>query len=210
MFAGKPIIGIAGGVGSGKSHVARLLGEMNCRVISSDELVHQAYESPEVKAVLRQWWGEEIFTPQGQVDRAAVGRRVFRDPSQRKRLEKLIHPMVGQARQRIMEQEKNNPQLVAFVWDVPLLFETGLNRQCDAVLFVDAPEAVRDLRVARSRGWGPGERASRENLQLPLDKKKELSDYTLSNTAEGADIRDQVQSVLSQIIARFESPPRRG
>jgi dephospho-CoA kinase len=108
-----------------------------------------------------------------------------------------------------MAAEKNNPAVLAFVWDVPLLFETGLDRQCDAILFVEAPEAVRDRRLAQSRGWEPSQRQIRENLQMPLDKKKELSDYILDSTADAAVFRDQVQSVFSRIVARFESPPHR-
>jgi dephospho-CoA kinase len=210
VFGGKPIIGIAGGVGSGKSFVAQLLGEMGCAVISSDELVHKAYELPEVKAALRQWWGEEVFDAAGRVDRRAVGSRVFGDDAARRRLEGLIHPIVARRRAEIMAAQKNNPSVLAFVWDVPLLFETGLNRQCDAVLFVEAPDAVRDRRLAQSRGWGAAQRQIRENLQMPLDKKKELSDYIVDSTADAADFRDQVRSVFSRIVARFESPPHRG
>jgi dephospho-CoA kinase len=210
VFAGKPIIGIAGGVGSGKSFVARMLGEMGGVVISSDELAHKAYELAEVKATLRQWWGDEVFDADGQVNRRAVGAKVFSDESSRRRLEELIHPIVARQRAQIMEAQKNNPSALAFIWDVPLLFETDLNRQCDAVLFVEAPQAVRDRRVAQSRGWGAAQRQIRENLQMPLDKKKELSDYTLDSTADAADFRDQVQSVFTRIVARFESPPHRG
>jgi dephospho-CoA kinase len=213
MFAGKPIIGIAGGVGSGKSFVARLLGMLGARVISSDELVHRAYETPEVKQTLDRWWGNDVFSADGRVDRRAVGKKVFADASQRRRLEDLIHPIVARRRGEIMEAEKNNPSVLAFVWDVPLLFETGLNRQCDAILFVDTPPAVRDRRLGQSRGWEAGERARRENLQMPLDKKKELSDYILSNAAEAApagELCDQVRGVFSQIVARFESPPHHG
>lgn len=210
MVSHKPIIGVAGGIGSGKSFVAKLLGEMGCRVIASDDLVHEAYQSDELKQTLRQWWGERIFNPAGEVDRSAVAGLVFRDPAQRRRLEDLVHPIVEEKRRRIMAAEADRPEIVAFVWDVPLLFEIGLNRRCDAVIFVDAPAPVRDQRLAKSRGWSTARRLEREKLQMPLDKKKKLSDYIVSNASGAAELREHVQDVLRQILNRFASRPEKG
>ncbi|WP_428938540.1 dephospho-CoA kinase [Fontivita pretiosa] len=203
MFAGKPIIGLAGGIGSGKSYVARLFGELGCRVIDSDEQVRRAYQDPQVKQTLRQWWGEAVFDANGEIDRSAVARLIFADPKERQRLEQLLHPMVAQMRQREMESAANDAQVVAFVWDTPLLFETGLNSQCDAVVFVDAPWSDRLARVQRQRGWSGEELARREKLQMPLDKKASLSDHVVRNTAGANDdvVRAQVREVLSRILA---------
>src|SRR5436190_23359086 len=92
VFHEKPIIGITGGIGSGKSFVARLFGELGCVVIDSDAQVRAAYERPDVKATLRQWWGAEAFDAAGNVSRPAIARRVFADPAERARLEGLVHP----------------------------------------------------------------------------------------------------------------------
>src|SRR5262245_17843731 len=117
MFSGKPIIGIAGGIGSGKSFVASLLSEMNCLVINSDEMVRQAYKDPLVKQSLRQWWGKLVFDPSGEVDRSAVARKIFTLPSERQRLERLIHPIVSERRKMVMKQAAADPKIVAFIWD---------------------------------------------------------------------------------------------
>jgi len=212
VFAGRPIIGIAGGIGSGKSRVARLFEELGCAVIDSDAQVRAAYDRDDVRRTLRQWWGDAAFKPDGRLDRAAVARRVFADPEQRRRLESLIHPLVARARDAAMNLAAQDPQIVAFVWDTPLLFEAGLNTRCDAVVFVDAPPEVRLSRVRHSRGWDAAELARRENSQWPLDRKRELSDDVVTNTADagggdaappGADpLRDQVRQVLSRILAR--------
>lgn len=212
MFQGKPIIGIAGGIGSGKSRVARLFGELGCAVIDSDAQVRDAYSREDVRGTLKQWWGERVFREDGQLDRAAVAARVFSDPAERMRLEALVHPLVAEARDQAMRRAASDPQVVAFVWDTPLLFEAGLNRDCDAVVFVDAPHDLRLERVHRSRGWDAAELARRENLQWPLDRKRRLSDDVVTNTADagegspgppGADpLRDQVRQVLSRILAR--------
>ena len=212
MFAGKPIIGIAGGIGSGKSRVARVFGEFGCAVIDSDAQVRDVYGREDVRQTLKQWWGERVFKPGGELDRAAVAARVFSDPAERARLEALVHPLVAEARDEAMRRAARDPQLVAFVWDTPLLFEVGLNAQCDAVVFVDAPLELRLQRVRRTRGWDEAELARRENLQWPLDRKRRLSDDVVTNTADagegstgppGADpLRDQVRQVLSRILAR--------
>src|SRR5438034_11088123 len=87
VFAGKPIIGIVGGIGSGKSFVANLFGELGCLVIDSDAQVREAYLDPEVKVKLRQWWGAGVFDAAGDVDRAAVARIVFSSDPERQQLE---------------------------------------------------------------------------------------------------------------------------
>src|SRR5947207_1489398 len=102
MFAGKPIIGIVGGIGSGKSFVAKLFAELGCLVIDSDEQVRQAYRSPAVRETIKTWWGTEVFDQNGEVKKGVVASKVFDDPSQRQRLEQLLHPVVAKARDEQM------------------------------------------------------------------------------------------------------------
>src|SRR5689334_23216760 len=157
MFGGRPIIGIAGGIGGGKSHIARLLGELGCAVIDSDAQVKAAYADPKVLVQLRQWWGDSVITPDGLPNRKAIAQKIFSDESERKRLESLLHPLVAELRDRQMAELAKDSAIVAFVWDTPLLFEAGLSEKCDAILFVDTPLEIRQERVARTRGWSPGE-----------------------------------------------------
>src|SRR5690349_1519146 len=121
MFAGRPIIGITGGIGSGKSFVARLFGELGCCVVDSDSQVHAAYQDNEVRQTLRGWWGDSVLNPDGSVRRSAIAQRVFASEGERKRLEGLIHPWVAAARDRQMQEMSQNPAVVAFLWDTPLL-----------------------------------------------------------------------------------------
>ncbi len=210
MYQGRPIIGIAGGIGSGKSFAARLLGDMGCYVIDSDAQVRQAYLDPLVRDQLREWWGDEVFTTAGAVDRSAVARRIFPSPAERNRLEGLIHPWVMAARDREMALRAAEPGVVAFVWDTPLLFEKGLNRACDCVVFVDADMPLRQARVAAERGWDTAELTRRENLQWTLDKKREIADYVVKNTADAGDLRGQLRDVLSRILTKsVEGSPDR-
>jgi dephospho-CoA kinase len=139
------------------------------------------------------------------VNRSAIATKIFENPVERTRLERLLHPWINDARQRLMESKANDPQVLAFVWDTPLLYETGLNRQCDAVVFIDALFAARLKRVTKDRGWTEAEWIRREKLQQPLDMKRKISDYVIDNTADAdaaqVDVRGQVREILSQILA---------
>jgi dephospho-CoA kinase len=101
-----------------------------------------------------------------------------------------------------MGQHASDPQVVAFVWDTPLLLETGLDRRCDAIVYVEVPFMIRLSRVRESRGWDELELRQRENLQSPLDKKREISDYVIDNTADADNVRGQVREVLFRILAK--------
>ncbi|MGC4030599.1 MAG: dephospho-CoA kinase [Tepidisphaeraceae bacterium] len=201
MFGGKPIIGILGGIGSGKSFVSACFGELGACVINADELVHQAYADDAVKAVLKDWWGDAVFHADGTVNRRAIAAKVFTDSAERERLEQLVHPKVFESRDRLMTDKSADPAVKAFVWDTPLLVETGGHVRCDALVFVDVPLEVRLKRVA-ARGWDAAELARREKLQLPLDKKRLLADYVISNAAEADATREQVCRVFSLILNR--------
>lgn len=218
VYAGRPIIGIAGGIGSGKSFVASLFAELGCLVIDSDAQVRTAYADPAVGETLRQWWGDWVYAADGRIDRRAIAAKVFAEPAERLRLEALIHPRVASARDQAMRSAVagGDPAKgpAAFVWDAPLLFETGLNARCDAVVFVDAPLAARLARVRR-RGWDAAELARREKLQSPLDIKRRLSDDVVTNPTDADDgasgiehVRGQVRQVLSRIFARTTRRPR--
>ena len=207
MYEGKPIIGLAGGMGSGKSFVAKLFAEEGCLVISSDDIIRQAYKDELIKQTLRKWWGAMVFSPNGDVDRSAVARKIFTRAEDRRKLEQLLHPYANQVRERQMQAAASDPQIKAFVWDTPLLMETGLNRLCDKVVFVDVPREIRLQRLKQSRGWGEADLNERENLQMPLDKKREISDHVISNTADADYARGQVRDTLTRILAETQQQP---
>lgn len=201
MFAGKPIIGIAGGIGSGKSLIAQIFADQGCLVLNADDQVRTLYADPAIKQTLRTWWGDRVFNSQGDLDRRAIAHIIFADFEQKKRLESLLHPKVDQLRQAAMQLAANNPQVLAFIWDIPLLFEVDLHLRCDAIVFVDAPDAQRLERVRKTRGWDENELRRREKLQLPLDNKRRMSNYILKNTADVGFAQRQVRDVLSEILA---------
>ncbi len=163
----------------------------------SDREGRAALRDAGIKSVLRSWWGDAILDASGVVDRGAVARIVFGDPAEKKRLEGLVHPWIEARRQALFAAAP--PGTPAFVIDAPLLFEAGIDRECDAVIFVDAPRPCRVARVS-SREWGEDELARREEFQLPLDDKRLKADHILRNDGDLSDLEAQVRATLSDIV----------
>jgi dephospho-CoA kinase len=197
----KPVIGLTGGIGSGKSFIAQLFQSQGCAVIDSDRLSHDILQSPAVKAEIRAWLGPAPFNADGSVNRKSLAGLVFQNVEKTSRLNSLIHPRVAQAREALMENYLADPGILAVIWDSPLLIEAGLNRDCDMVIFVKVPSDIRLERISGSRGWSAEELAKREKLQIPLDNKAQLADYCLDNSGDEASSLRQVQRVLSQLSA---------
>lgn len=191
-----PVIGIAGGIGSGKSAVARVLAALGCVVSDSDGDARAALKDPAIIAELVEWWGEGILDAGGAVDRRAVGRIVFSDPAERKRLEGLTHPWIeDRRRERFASAPADVPALVI---DAPLLFEAGLDRECSHVIFVDVPREMRLARVAE-RGWDEAELDRREAAQQPLEKKRAAATHVVPNDGSLADLEMRVRAILAEI-----------
>ncbi len=198
---GKPVIGLAGGIGSGKSFVAQALAAQGCGIIDSDAVAHQVLSQPEVAAQLAQWWGPLVLNDQGLADRKKIAQRVFNDQASLNQLNGLIHPAVQRLREERSMELGKNPAIRAIVWDTPLLYETGLNRDCDAVIFVKAPYEQRLARVAATRHWTQEQLKKRENLQISLDNKEKLADYVLDNSGQEAQTLRHLHQILSQILS---------
>lgn len=199
----KPVLGIVGGIGSGKSSVAAEFARLDCLVIDSDRLSHQVLEEPEIRRALQSLFGPAIMGTDGKIDRRALGARVFRNPEDRHKLNSLVHPRVEQKRQDLMNLVRHDDRLKAVVLDSPLLVETGLDRQCDAIIYVDVPLDIRQKRVLLSRHWDAAELARRENIQMALDKKKQIAHYIVVNDRDPALLGHQVREILTTVLARF-------
>jgi dephospho-CoA kinase len=197
----KPVVGLSGGIGSGKSAVAQILGELGAGIIDSDALAHAEINTREVKEILREWWGPGIVGGDGSIDRLKVGAIVFRDAEQRHRLEALLHPRIAVRRANQMAELEQQARVKMIVLDTPLLYETDLDLICDAVIFVDAQPDLRKARSEKSRNWSSEEHRQREKTQQSLDIKRTRADYICDNNSTPAALRDQVERVFAQIVS---------
>jgi dephospho-CoA kinase len=198
----KPIIGLCGGIGAGKSQVAEVFERCGCLVISSDRLNHEVLREPEVLAALVSWWGEAVVDAAGGPRRERIAEIVFEDPEQKARLEELVYPLIARRRAAMIGAVEDNSAIKAIVLDSPLLFESNLDHECDSVVFVHASEARRIQRLWASRGWDAEELRRRERWQLSLALKRTRSDFVVDNDGPTEDLYPQVTDILRAIVAR--------
>ena len=192
------VLGLLGGVASGKSTVAGLFAQRGLVHVDADQVARTVSEDPGILGAIRAALGPGALGPDGRLDRPAVARLVFSDPVLRQRLEEITHPPV---RRRILaELAAARARGESVLLDVPLLLEGGLIDQCDAAVFVAADRAER-LRRAALRGWGPDELDRRERAQAPLAEKQARARFTVDNGGPLAATAAQVDAVLAQLAA---------
>jgi dephospho-CoA kinase len=193
------ILGIAGGIGSGKSFVTQALERKHGAVgIYADGIAHELLESPAVIGELAERFGPGVLDDSGRIVRSRLATLVFGDDeshrANRKFLEGVLHPRVrSEIHRRLGDLRRGGTRLV--VLDIPLLFESGWDQECDGVVFVDASEATRLARTA-PRGWDAAAHRQREAHQMPLEEKKKRSDWIVSNEGDSSFIERQVAGLL--------------
>lgn len=195
-----PVIGLVGGIGAGKSTVAKAIARHGAVILDSDSQAKELLNRPDVQNALASWWGESVLRD-GRIDRKKVADIVFADPDQRRRLERLLHPLIKAGRQQALEAAAARHVPFAVI-DAPLLLEAGVDKECDAVVYVDAPREARIARV-RSRGWDDSELDRREAAQLPLHEKRARSHYVVTNDGDEAKLAFEVAELLERIRSRF-------
>lgn len=192
-------LGLTGTIGSGKSTALAAFAQRGWLTLSSDDLVREELDQPEVRAALRDRWGAGVLRAGGEVDRAAVARRVFAEPTELAWLEGLLHPRVARVWRRAMAAETDRPSVV----EVPLLLEKSLAGDFDFVVTVQSPEALRFARL-REKNIGEAEARKRQSFQLPSGEKETQADFVLSNCGTPGLLQRQVD----QLCQRLASQPR--
>jgi dephospho-CoA kinase len=197
-----PLIGVVGGIASGKSLVAQTLESLGAEVISADALAHEVLQYDEVQREVRKRWGNEVFDPDGRVNRAALAKIVFAPPPdgprELKHLEQLIHPKVGELIGQRLGRLQQGPA-TAVVLDVPLLVEAGWDKLCDQILYVDAPREVR-LTRAVARGWPAEDFERREAAQETLAEKRKHADAVIDNSGSKEATQSQIETYWRENI----------
>jgi dephospho-CoA kinase len=196
------ILGLTGSIGMGKSTTAKLFMEAGVPVYDADAAVHKIYEGEAAPAVEAAFPGTTV---DGKVDRARLSAKVVQDPAAIKRLEQIVHPMLGASRQKFLaEAEQSGASVV--VMDIPLLYETGGEKRVDAVVVVStAPETQRERILARGT-MTPEALDAILARQLPDAEKRKRADFVV-DTSHGLDpVRAAIRDILAEVV---KMPQRR-
>ena len=193
------VVGLTGGIASGKSTVSRMFEQAGIPVICSDELAREVVRpGSQGLAEIRRIFGDAVLDDEGKLDREAMARLVFQDRSKRKILESIIHPRVAEEQnKRLRTLEREGHSIV--VVDVPLLYETGWERFVDLVVVVYAPRHVQEERLVNRDGMSVEDARSRLDAQMPIDEKKRLADRLVDNGNTLEHTHRQVESVIEEL-----------
>ncbi len=197
MTARKPILGLVGAIGAGKSTVAKLLAARGGAVVDADALGHDALDQPEIRERLGAEWGN-VLRPDGRVDRRKVAAIVFASPEDRRKLEHLVFPFIRRRCEDAIQKAGNDVQTKFVVLDAAVMLEAGWIGVCDWLLYVDAPREQRLERLAARSAWTAADLDAREAAQMPADEKRRRCDATLTNAGSLAELDRDLTVLLDR------------
>jgi dephospho-CoA kinase len=195
------LYGLTGGIASGKSTASRMFRELGAHVLDADALAREVVEpgTPGLAAIAARF--PHVLTPDGRLDRAKLGARVFADPTERAALNAIVHPLVGQAfLEKLQALEAQGVERV--IYDVPLLIESGLQGGMEGIVLLWTPRALQKARLMTRDGLDESAAEARLAAQLPLDEKRSHATWIVDNSGELASTRAQVEQVWRAMLAR--------
>ncbi|MCH5584382.1 dephospho-CoA kinase [Shimazuella sp. AN120528] len=195
VYGDDMIYGLTGGIATGKSTVAEMLRELGAYIIDADQISRQVVEPDQLGAKrIREHFGKELFTVDGQLKRDKLAQIIFHNSSARKQLNHLLHPIIMKEMQRqtdkILKQEKD----AVVIWDIPLLYEENLTNFVQKVIVIYVPQEVQCRRLQLRNNLNQEEAESRIQSQLSIEEKKSLADYLIDNSGT-------VQQTKRQVVA---------
>lgn len=203
FHSGPVLVGLIGGVASGKSTVASHLARLGALWIDSDKMAHQVLAQPDVVEAIGARFGPDVLHEDGHVNRKALALRVFGDSNTalqaRRWLELLIHPRVrSMTEERIADEGAHYPVVVI---DAPLLIEAGLAGLCSRIMLIETPLELRQ-KFAAQRGWTAEELFLREKSQLPIEEKRRFATDIFQNDGAIEGLLKQVEQFWNQLVTR--------
>lgn len=185
------IIGITGGIATGKSTVTKILRDKGHPVICADTIAHQLLEKTKRTA-------KHVLTQFGTLNRKKLAQLIFKDPLAKKKLESIIHPaVIRETKKQIVALKKKKYQLIFL--DIPLLFESGMDRLCDVTLCVWAPQKTQIERLLKKRKMTRKDALSRIKAQMPLRQKVKKSDHVMKNTSTPSKLVKRIEMILRDL-----------
>ena len=198
------LVGLTGGIGAGKSTVARMLADRGAVVVDADRLARDAIlRGTPGHARIVEEFGGDVVGPDGEIDRAALAARVFDDPERRRLLESITHPHVFEGIRRTVEEHRDRDSVVVF--DAALLMGSGFDQPCEVVVVVTAALEERVERVAASRGMPPEEAKRRATAQMGEEDRVRRADRVIDNHGSLEDLEREVGAVWAELTARLDA-----
>jgi dephospho-CoA kinase len=196
------ILGLTGSIGMGKSTTAKLFGEAGVPVYDADAAVHKIYEGEAAPAIEAAFPGTTV---DGRVDRAKLSARVVHDPAAIKRLEQIVHPMLGASRKRFLDEAERSGTPVV-VMDIPLLYETGGEKRVDAVVVVSTDADTQRQRIMARGTMSPEALDAILARQLPDAEKRKRADFVVDTSHGLEPVRAAIRDILAEVV---KMPQRR-
>ena len=204
------LLGITGGLASGKSAVTRLLKKYGATVFSADEAARAVLSSETLRREIAHAFGPEMLLTDGTLNRAALGHRIFTDSAARLRLDSLTHPPILRLLRAQIETEQYESSCGVFIAvEIPLLFETNLSGWFERIAVVDTSEVMQVERLRQRNGLDEAEARRRIAAQWPLSRKRALADYVLTNNGSTQDLEVTVTNFLTQMRGEFSATPEK-
>lgn len=197
--AGKPfVLGITGGIASGKSSAAEYLQSLGAHMIDADAHSHALTANPDGAALpeIRSAFGDEVFAPDGSLDRRALGEIVFADAGKRRTLESILHPMI----QREMIREMQSAEARVIVLNIPLLFETAMDALCDEVWVMALEQDAQALRLMNRNRITRQQAEARIAAQMPLAEKSARANRVIQTGRPMQDTRKELQALYADLV----------
>ena len=204
------VIGITGGIASGKSTIAKMLVSLGASVINADKICHRLINTKSMSQKIINRWGDHIQDKYGRIERHKLGEIVFADKKELSALNKMIHPEAIKRIKNCIAKLRNDSTTVAIVLDAALLVESNLIDICDITLFVDTRKNTCKARVKNSRKWPSGEITKREKFQSSLSEKREIADIVICNNQYQTDTLKQVKDFWHQFITKKQFGEKHG
>ncbi|CAM5795416.1 MULTISPECIES: dephospho-CoA kinase [Brevibacillus] len=195
------ILGLTGGIATGKSTVTAMLREQGIPVIDADQIAREVVElgKPAYEAIVRHF-GKEILLPGGQIDRKKLGEIVFSDEAERQKLNAIVHPEVRRVMREEAEAAEKNGAKIVFM-DIPLLFESKLQHMVDKIVVVYAPAHLQLARMMERDEFEEEQAQKRLRAQLPIEQKRADADFVIDNTGSREETEKQVIQLLGRLKA---------
>lgn len=196
----KPIIGILGGIGSGKSTVAAKFAKLGCKVIVADKIGHELLLKKAVREKIVDLFGHTILNSAGKIDHEKLAEVVFTNAEKLSTLNKILHPLVLERTEELIKEYKHQSRVKAIVLDMPLLIEVDWAKRCDKLIFVDCKRKLRMDRAQKKHDFNENQIKIRENFQISLDNKACHADNVIDNNSDFQALVRQVVDIFSYIV----------